>query len=182
LQKAKELPKTPTVDLVTAFCKDTATPGMRGRALDLKGMQRKIQRYKTKSLQYPKKPSKFADLEVLPEKFQTTFDGDRFLLFNKVVGAGQAAEVAESTQEGTQGSSANNGFRIIGYASNYGLNLLRQAEIWSADGTFSVAPPPFYQIYTIMAHLDGYAFPSAYVFMPGKKRYMYKVNFLLMKP
>jgi hypothetical protein len=39
----------------------------------------------------------------LTDKFQTTFDGDRFLLFNKVVGAGQAAEVAESTQEGTQG-------------------------------------------------------------------------------
>jgi hypothetical protein len=65
---------------------------------------------------------------------------------------------------------------MIGYSSNFGLHMLRQAEVWSADGTFSVTPPPFYQLYTILAHLDGYAYPAAFVFMPGKKRYMYKVR------
>jgi hypothetical protein len=56
----------------------------------------------------------------------------------------------------------------------FGLELLCQAEIWSADGTFSVAPAPFYQLYTIMAHLDSYAYPAAFVFLPGKKNYMYR--------
>jgi hypothetical protein len=179
LQKATEAPKTATVELVSAFCKETATPALRGRALALKGIERKIQRYKTRALNHPKKPSKFEDLESFPEKFRTTYDGDKFLIFNKIIGASAAATnvEAESTQEATQGtSSSGKGSRMIGYASHFGLHLLRQAEVWSADGTFSVTPPPFYQLYTILAHLDGYAYPSAFVFMPGKKRYMYKVN------
>jgi hypothetical protein len=177
LQKAKEEPKTATVDLVSAFCKETAAPALRGRAAAVKAMERKIQRYKTRALNHPKRPSKFDDLVSLPDKFLTTSAGDKFLIFNKLVGTGSGAEV-ESTQEATQGTSTSGvkgGARMIGFASNFGLHLLRQAEIWSADGTFAVTPAPFYQLYTILAHLDGYAYPAAFVFMPGKKRYMYKV-------
>jgi hypothetical protein len=143
----------------------------------MKSMERKVQRWKSKSLEYPKKPKGYGDLEALPEKFTTTFDGDRFLLFNKIIGA-----TSESgTQEALQSTAkAGKTMRMIGFASNYGLHLLRQAEIWSADGTFSVAPEPFYQLYTVLAHLDGYAFPAAFVFMPGKKAYMYKVKDLCM--
>jgi hypothetical protein len=176
LQKAKEEPKTATVDLMTAFCKETAAPALRGRAGALKAMERKIQRHKTKALDHPKRPVNYDDLVALPEKFKQTSAGDRFLIFNKVIGS---AVQVESTQEATQGTSTSGGgkggARMIGYASNFGLHLLRQAEVWSADGTFSVTPVPFYQLYTILAHLDGYAYPAAFVFLPGKKRYMYKV-------
>jgi hypothetical protein len=159
------------------FCKETAAPALRGRSVSLKGVERKIQRYKTRALNHPKKPAKFEDLEALPDQYKTTFDGDRFLIFNKVIGGPASTLEAESTQEATQGSSSSGkGLRMIGYSSNFGLHLLRQAEVWSADGTFSVTPPPFYQLYTILAHLDGYAYPAAFVFMPGKKRYMYKVR------
>jgi hypothetical protein len=184
----KEQPKMPTVDLVTAYCKDTMSSGLRGRALDMKSMERKVQRWKNKSLDYPKKPKGYGDLESLPPQFTTTFDGDKFLLFNKVMGASSSDEPEAGTQEATQGAStsgkaagkaAGKTSRMIGFASNFGLHLLRQADIWSADGTFSVAPEPFYQIYTILAHLDGYAFPAAFVFMPGKKAYMYKVRHIL---
>jgi hypothetical protein len=185
LQKAKEEPKTATVDLMSAFCKETTAPALRGRAGTMKSLERKIQRHKTKALDHPKMPKKFADLESLPDKFKTTASGDKFLLFNKLIGTASAE--CESTQEATQGTSSSSGSktgaRMIGFASNFGLHLLRQAEIWSADGTFSVTPHPFYQLYTILAHLDGYAYPSAYVFMPGKKRYMYKVirHFVIRK-
>jgi hypothetical protein len=60
--------------------------------------------------------------------------------------------------------------RIIAYASNFGLNMLKKAETWSSDGTFSVCPEPFFQIYTIHAHLGKATYPSAYIFLPGKKR------------
>jgi hypothetical protein len=178
LQKAKEEPKTATVDLMSAFCKETAAPALRGRAGAMKALERKIQRHKTQALDHPKKPKKYADLESLPDKFKITASGDKFLIFNKLIGTAVGVDV-ESTQEATQGTSTSGsktGARMIGYSSNFGLHLLRQAEVWSADGTFSVTPEPFYQLYTILAHLDGYSYPSAYVFMPGKKRYMYKVN------
>jgi hypothetical protein len=160
------------------FCKETGAPALRGRAGSLKGIERKIQRYKTRSLNHPKRPAKFEDLEALPDQFKTTFDGDRFLIFNKVIGGPASTVEAESTQEATQASSSASGkcLRMIGYSSNFGLHLLRQAEVWSADGTFAVTPAPFYQLYTILAHLEGYAYPAAFVFMPGKKRFMYKVR------
>jgi hypothetical protein len=169
----KEQPKMATAQLVTQYCKDTMAPGLCGCTIDMKSMERKIQRWKNRALDYPKKPRSFADLESLPPKFTTSYDGDKFLLFNKVIG-NSGAEV-DATQEGTQASSSSakplssgKAMRMIGYASNFGLHLLRQADTWSADGTFSVTPDPFYQLYTILAHLDGYAFPAAFVFMPGK--------------
>jgi hypothetical protein len=63
--------------------------------------------------------------------------------------------------------------RIIAYASNFGLSMLKKAETWSGDGTFSVCPEPFYQVYTIHAHLGKTSFPSAFIFLPGKKRVHY---------
>jgi hypothetical protein len=177
LQKAKDDPKTATVDLMSTFCKETAAPALRGRAGAVKAMERKIQRYKTRALDHPKRPATFDDLVSLPEKFLKTAAGDKFLIFNKMVGTGSGMEVDSTQEAATQGTSTSGkaAARMIGFASNFGLHLLRQAEVWSADGTFSVTPVPFYQLYTILAHLDGYAYPSAFVFLPGKKRYMYKV-------
>jgi hypothetical protein len=64
--------------------------------------------------------------------------------------------------------------RIICYASNFGLSLLRKAESWSSDGTFDVCPEPFYQLYTVHAHLGADTYPAAYFFMPGKKKGHYR--------
>jgi hypothetical protein len=63
--------------------------------------------------------------------------------------------------------------RIIGYASNFGLNLLKKAETWSSDGTFSVCPEPFFQMYTVHAHLGRHSYPAAFLFLPGKKKLHY---------
>jgi hypothetical protein len=64
--------------------------------------------------------------------------------------------------------------RIVCYASNFGLSLLRQAECWSSDGTFSVCPEPFFQLYSVHAHLGSNSFPAAFFFLPGKKKYHYR--------
>jgi hypothetical protein len=66
--------------------------------------------------------------------------------------------------------------RIVCYASNFGLSLLRKAECWSSDGTFSVCPEPFYQFYSVHAHLGQNAYPAAFIFMPGKRRIHYHVS------
>jgi hypothetical protein len=70
--------------------------------------------------------------------------------------------------------------RTICYASNFGLSLLRKAECWSSDGTFSVCPEPFYQFYSIHAHIGQNAYPAAFIFMPGKKRIHYHVCIWLL--
>jgi hypothetical protein len=51
--------------------------------------------------------------------------------------------------------------------------MLKKADTWSSDGTFSVCPEPFFQVYTLHAHLGKTSFPSAFIFLPGKKRVHY---------
>jgi hypothetical protein len=64
--------------------------------------------------------------------------------------------------------------RIVCYASNFGLGLLRKAECWSSDGTFSTCPDPFFQLYTVHAHLGATSYPAAFLFLPGKKKLHYR--------
>jgi hypothetical protein len=81
------------------------------------------------------------------------------------------------TKDGKKKQKKKSGVpRIIGFASNFGLKLLRKSETWSSDGTFSVCPPPFYQFYSIHAHVGQNAYPAAFFFMPGKKRIHYHVS------
>jgi hypothetical protein len=63
--------------------------------------------------------------------------------------------------------------RIICYSSNFGLHMLKKADTWSSDGTFSVCPEPFYQLYSVHAHLGRHSYPAAFFFLPGKKRQHY---------
>jgi hypothetical protein len=63
--------------------------------------------------------------------------------------------------------------RIVCYASNFGLRMLKKADTWSSDGTFSVCPDPFFQLYSIHAHLGKVSYPAAFFFLPGKKRLHY---------
>jgi hypothetical protein len=63
--------------------------------------------------------------------------------------------------------------RIVAFASTFGLSLLRRAETWSSDGTFSVCPEPFFQLYSVHAHVGKHSYPAAFFFLPGKKRQHY---------
>jgi hypothetical protein len=63
--------------------------------------------------------------------------------------------------------------RIIAFASNFGLHMLKKAETWSSDGTFSVCPDPFFQLYSVHAHVGKHSYPAAFIFLPGKKRAHY---------
>jgi hypothetical protein len=51
---------------------------------------------------------------------------------------------------------------------------LRKAECWSSDGTFSICPEPFFQVYTVHAHLGATSYPAAFFFLPGKKKLHYR--------
>jgi hypothetical protein len=85
-------------------------------------MTRKIQQTKSLSLQYPKKPTHYQDLAELPEKFTTTFDDERFLLFNKTVLSTSvtleaSSQASTSSQAATSASVETGDMRMIGYAS-----------------------------------------------------------------
>ena len=61
--------------------------------------------------------------------------------------------------------------------SDEGIKFLKRAEIWSMDGTYKTCPKPFSQLYTIVASVHGQGYPSAFVFMPDKKKVTYSCMF-----
>jgi hypothetical protein len=155
LEAAAAHPKLATSHLVAEWQKKTMDPAERSYLPSKRTMERKLKRKKKDVKGHPKCPQAFEDLEVIPEKFSTTFDGRPFLIANIKSPAG----------------------RILIYASPAGLKLMARSEIWTIDGTFSVVPKPFTQLYSIMAELDGYSYPCAFSLLPNKKGPSYRVVF-----
>ena len=154
LQQAKENPTLKTSQLMHEWAKNTMGPAERSKACSMATMQRKLQWTKCQVQDHTGVPQSLEELAEIPQHFRETFDGERFLLVNREL-------------EG--------GGRILIFASHSGLDMLRRAETWSADGTFSVAKPLFQQLYTILAELDGRSYPAAFSFLSDKRAPTYKV-------
>lgn len=102
-QTIKMNPKSSTDSVLTIWKKDTLSPEQRSVAIKEKSMQRKIQRARAKELSHPAKPTCFGDLEIIPEKFTVTCDGNKFLLANEMLDSGE---------------------RILIFSSPFGLGML----------------------------------------------------------
>jgi hypothetical protein len=155
LEAAAAHPKLSTSHLVAEWQKKTIDPAERCHLPSKRTMERKLQRKKKDVKGHPKCPEAFADLANIPEKFARTFDGKPFLISNINTPAG----------------------RILIYCSPSGLKMMSRSEIWTIDGTFSVVPKPFTQLYSFMAELDGYSYPCIFCLLPNKKGPSYKIVF-----
>jgi hypothetical protein len=153
LEEAKNYPRHSTTDLLNKFSKSLTTPEQQSRAKSVKVLERKIQREKKKSLQHPPEPKSFESLADLPEAYRLTNNGTSFLLDN-------------ITSDDFVG-------RILIFCSPFGLQLLSKSKVWSGDGTFSITPSPFYQVYTILAEVGNRSYPVVYGFLPGKSSAVY---------
>ena len=76
----------------------------------------------------PAVPQRRKDIPVLPNNYQVTNRGDRFLLFDSGVGDVNL---------------------LIIFATNDAIPLFGTSPNWFMDGTFKVFPEIFFQIYTI---------------------------------
>ena len=62
---------------------------------------------------------------------------------------------------------------MILFATDEGINLLKTSDHWFADGTFSVIPSVFFQVYTIHDIFHGRVVPCACALLPNKTRPTY---------
>lgn len=76
-------------------------------------------------------PIDWSNLVDLPSEFVLNSEKERLLLGNSIA--------ADSPG-------------CIVFASDWQLNLMAKADSITADGTFSTAPPPFAQVYSIIAN------------------------------
>jgi hypothetical protein len=68
------------------------------------------------------------------------------------------------------------------FASNEGIEVLKRAKTISIDGTFTSCPPPFIQVFIIMASLpSGGNVPCVYALLPNKLSSTYSQLFGIVK-
>ena len=70
---------------------------------------------------------------------------------------------------------------IVIFCSDNGLKSLSETNRWQADGTFSTAPPEWYQFYTIHSVINLQVIPSAFILLPSKDTDTYKKMIRMLK-
>ena len=118
-------------------------------------MRRNIRRYKRGSV--PKEPASAKDIH-LTEEFTTTGGAEPkpFLIYDN-------------------GSEATK--RILIFATEDGLRTLCRSREWFVDGTFSVAPRQFKQMFIVRVPLGQRAVTCIYGFLPKKSQSVYEEFF-----
>lgn len=88
---------------------------------------------------------------VIPKEYTTTKANEDFLLFD----------------------SGCIGPRTLVFGTKKNLSYLKDSQHWFMDGTFSVTPSLFAQLYTIHAYVNGRTIPCLYCLLPNKKQATY---------
>ena len=86
----------------------------------------------------PPNPINRAAIPVIPQLYQSTENGDQFLLYDSGNGDPE---------------------RIIIFSSQQAIQFMSDSEHLFADGTFKVCPDIFFQVYTVHAQQEGRIFP-----------------------
>ncbi|XP_076064375.1 uncharacterized protein LOC143038704 [Oratosquilla oratoria] len=63
--------------------------------------------------------------------------------------------------------------KILMFATDQNLRYLSSATTWYGDGTFSIVPSLYYQLYTLHAPVFGKIMPLVYFLLPRKTQVMY---------
>ena len=89
---------------------------------------------------------------TLPKELERTHSGEAFLHF----------DTGEDDPE-----------RILIFATTDNLDTLYNADSWYCDGTISLCPQKFFQLYTVQALVEGSMIPLAFALLPNKKEETY---------
>ena len=148
-RSALEQPNQPPSALLSNELRDTSSATM----LKLSGkesLKKMVRREQHRHL--PAAPKSVQDIIALPDIYRT-LDGRNWLIYDN------GPEQIES--------------RMLVFASDDGLQLLKTARYWISDGTFKVVPSLFAQLYTIHAPERGKCFPCIYAIMANRTRDSY---------
>ena len=138
-----------TIDAPQRILSDGLTQASAAAAVNLPRLEnvRRTMRYREGDPGIPANPQNRANVPVIPNDLEITNNGNRFLLYDSGVG------------------DAN---RIIIFATDQCLDLLKQSDHWFDDGTFSVSPAILFQVYTIHAICNGKVVPCVHTLLPNK--------------
>ena len=139
----------------------------RSRLPTQNNLKKAIRRKRNKAGALPPNPFN-ADLIVLPDRYKTTTDGRRFLLWDN------QDDVDEMEEEDLPP-------RILVFATDRCLDLLKNNGHWLFDGTFKTAPDCFYQVFTVHCLYGNGAVPCVYALLPNKNQDTYASVFQIIQ-
>lgn len=113
-RKAEEHPEQPPTQILRNELPNVSL-GVISHLPDRGNITRIMRRQRRRNL--PPNPKSLADLDILPDRFQQTFTGDRFLLYD---------------------SHPNIEARVLVFATRRNLEVLSRSGTWFLDGTFKV--------------------------------------------
>lgn len=99
----------------------------------------------------PKDPEKNTEFTI-PDEYTITDKGDLFLMYD--------------SQEASN--------RLLIFSTQKNMEELVKSEIWASDGTFSVVPQAFAQLYTIHGNSSGQFLPLVYILTPDRSEKVYR--------
>ena len=126
-------------------------------------IKRAVQRKRKDVIGSPNNPTTWEEV-IVPDQLKVTKDNQQFLILDKVL------DTVTSK-------------KILGFASPFGLQTLRNSSQWFADGTFEIARYTIYpQVFVITAKTKLGAFvPCAYFLCPDKETKTYTALFAALK-
>ena len=137
-----------------------------GRLPTADKIKRTIQRVRNRNEAFPAAPGNVNNLRI-PHQFRVTGTGERFLLYDNH----EDLPEDESDEEDNEDEKPP---RIVMFASDDGLQCLKDHEHWFYDGTFKVSPRLFYQIFVIHALVLGTAVPCVFSMLGNKTGESYR--------
>lgn len=102
---------------------------------------------------HPPNPIGRAEIPNIPIPYQQTLNGERFLLFD---------------------SGPGDDDRMLMFATDQAVELLSTSDDWFCDGTFSVCPEIFFQLYSIHARSNERTIPCVFALLPNKRGVTYE--------
>ncbi|CAF1528365.1 unnamed protein product [Didymodactylos carnosus] len=114
--------------------------------------------YRRRAQNYPKLPRTVEEINLIGT-WKLDKNGDDFLLVDEKYGSD----------------------RLMIFGSEWGIRFLSSCSLWHSDGTFSVRPLLFVQLYIIFDFYNGYMIPCAYCLTTKKNEIAYTkiVNYLI---
>ena len=128
----------------------------------------------------PPNPRTLDELRELPAAYQRTLQGERFLLFDS-----RADDGGEEDDDETVDARD----RVIIFATRKNIEILCTSRTWFLDGTFSVSPTIFTQLFTVVGlqkraghdSSEGVPLPLVYALLSRKTQDQYEAVLAAVK-
>lgn len=124
---------------------------------------------RTRRQNLPPNPKSLNELHMLPDQYQRTLQGQRFLMYDS------REEYEDEDEELHADEQDEEAARVLVFATRRNIELLCESSTWFLDGTFKVSPTIFTQVFTILGvrkrsatNGEEVPLPFVYAFLTGK--------------